>query len=130
MTTSATPPAVIRRPGAAKGQSGVQAISARGWEYEHGETDAQIAAIEGLIDQVRVESGASDENKGTCETTGGCLRGTHFSWNVDRDGNVVIGTTYTERGDGVVSYRGAQLPGFVWVSETWTISPAGKVKGA
>jgi len=112
-----------------RGQGLYTAISARtGWEYEHDETDEQIDAIEEMIAKIRDEEGVSVANNGK-DASGLPLRGATFSWNVDEDGNVVIGTTYVEDGDGVVSVGSRQIEGKVWVAETWVISPDGKVKG-
>lgn len=123
---------IIRRPSPSKanggkGQSDEQAISAAtGWEYEHGETDDQINAIEALILGARASSGASHENKGSCDE-GRCLRGAAFSWSFV-GGNVKIGTSYMEPLEGgVANHRGVTHDGFGWVAETWVIDPAGNV---
>jgi hypothetical protein len=100
-------PLVIRRPGAEKGQGETQAISQRGWEYEHDETDEQIAAIENMIDTIRLEEGVvmgDSYNK----------RGVVFSWSRQEDGSILIGTTYKGDDD-------------LWISETWEIAPDGTV---
>ena len=123
---------VFRSPNPGIGQGETQAVSeATGWRYEHDETDEQIDAIEKLVNQVRVESGAATDNDGRDDTDGTPLRGATFSWSRDDAGNVAISTMYVEDGpaDSVVS-PGAGYPpveGKQWVSETWLIAPDGTV---
>lgn len=127
---------IIRRPGPSRanggvGQSDEQAISAAtGWEYEHGETDEQINAIEGLIQEARTESGASHDNLGTCPDTGHCLLGSTFSWTVDADGDVILSAAFTKDEPGsVVNIRGTLLADAAWASHTWVIGTDGTVVG-
>lgn len=122
---------IFRSPNPGMGQGETQAISqATGWRYEHDETDEQIDAIELLINQVRVESGAATDNDGR-DDEGMPLRGATFSWTRDEDGNMVIATMYVVDGppDSVVS-PGAGLPpvtGKAWANEVWKIAPDGAV---
>lgn len=122
---------IFRFPNPGTGQGEMQAISeATGWRYEHDETDEQIDAIELLISQVRVESGAATDNDGR-DDLGLPLRGATFSWSRDADGNMVISTMYVEDGpaDSVVSPGAGFDPveGKRWVTETWKIAPDGSV---
>lgn len=125
---------VIRKANPGQGQGQMRAISQRtGWEYEHDETDEQIDAIEGLIAQIREQSGAATDNDGRDEQ-GLPLRGATFSFTSTTDkgvGDIIIGTAYCEDGpaDSVVN-PGAGFPvvtGKQWVSEAWRITPDGKV---
>lgn len=119
---------IFRRPNPGVGQSDVQAISGRtGWEYEHGETDAQIHAIEEIILSTREESGAAVDNDGRDDVTGAPLKGATFTFNVDKDGDVIIGTSWVVEGDGVVNLgsRFGLLEGYVWKTQLWIIDPEG-----
>jgi hypothetical protein len=125
---------IFRSPNPGVGQGENQAISqATGWRYEHDETDEQINAIEALIAHVREESGAATDNDGRDEQ-GFPLRGATFSWTVNEDGYVVIGTLYVEDGpaDAVVSPGAGAEPvtGKQWAAETWMISSDGTVEEA
>lgn len=125
---------IFRSPNPGVGQGENQAISqATGWRYEHDETDEQINALEKLMQQIRVESGAATDNDGR-DDAGFPLRGATFSWTRDEDGNVVVGTMYVEDGpaDSVVS-PGGDMPaveGKQWVTEVWNIAPDGNVTEA
>jgi hypothetical protein len=122
---------IFRSPNPGIGQGFSQAVSqATGWRYEHDETDEQINAIETLINQVRVDSGAATDNDGR-DDNGFPLRGATFSWVKDEAGNIVISTMYVEDGpaDSVVTPGGGADPveGKQWATETWSIAPDGTV---
>lgn len=118
---------IIRRPNPGKGQGESQAISSRtGWEYEHDESDAQINAIEEIILSTRQESGAAHDNDGIDDETGHVLKGATFSWNVDADGDVILATSWTEPGEGVVNLgKRGLLEGAVWRTQRWAIDREG-----
>jgi hypothetical protein len=120
---------IFRRPSDARGSSPVQAVAESGNEYEHGETDEQIIAIEGIMAQVREESGASAENRGRDEQ-GLSLRGATFDWRPEtpdgEDGDIILTTSYVEDADDPTSVADG-VEGKQWVSETWVIDPNGKV---
>jgi hypothetical protein len=123
---------IFRSPNPGLGQGKMQAVSEKtGWRYEHDETDAQIDAIETLIESVRNDSGAATDNDGREDDTGLPLRGATFTWNTDEEGNVVISTIYAEDGpaDSVVSPGGGFEPvsGKQWTNEVWKIAPDGTV---
>lgn len=110
------------------GQGSTTATSAKtGWVYEHDETDAQINAIEGLIEQVRDQAAADGP-----PAPGAPKRGDTFSWSSttpEGEGIIVIGTAYVEPGDGVVNLGAAGIhTGFVWAEERWEIDPDGTVR--
>jgi hypothetical protein len=95
------------------------AISPRGCEYENSETDEQITALEGLMDQHRSQPGHEEDV---------------FSWSSENGrlnrGRVHVGTVYMVDGDGVVNHRGALHEGKVWQSESWVVDLDGTVSPA